>query len=132
MKYVQGLKTVEIQDLFNSDLSIVTNVCHGVAADCGWWGEDRKAERNGAELICLMHSELSEAMEALRKDLNDDHLPHRKGVEVELADCVIRIMDYCGRYNLDLGGAMLEKLAYNSRRADHKIANRTKVNGKKF
>ena len=62
----------------------------------------------------------------------DDHLPHRKMEEVEMADCIIRIMDYCGRFDLDIGGAIKEKLEYNKNRADHKLSNRKKDNGKKF
>ena len=79
-----------------------------------------------------MHSELSEAMEAVRKSKMDDHLPHRLGVEVELADAVIRIMDYAGARGLDIGGAMAEKLAYNATRADHTAAARIADGGKRF
>jgi NTP pyrophosphatase (non-canonical NTP hydrolase) len=79
-----------------------------------------------------MHSELSEALEGIRKGKRDDHLPHRLAVEVELADAVIRIMDYCGARGLDLGGAMGEKLAYNKQRQDHKVENRRKSGGKAF
>ncbi len=71
-------------------------------------------------------------MEAHRRDLNDDHLPSRKGFEVELADAVIRIMDLAGAYNQDLGGAIAEKLIYNTQREDHKIENRVKENGKTY
>lgn len=100
-----------------------------------WWHHPRtgkRLKRNKGEMIALMHSELSEALEAVRKDLMDDKLPHRKGEEVEMADAVIRIMDYCAAHGLDLGGAMVEKLAYNAQRPDHKPANRLKKGGKKF
>ena len=97
----------------------------------GWW-PDNVEDRNKPEMIALMHSELSEALEALRKDLNDDHLPHRKGVEVELADTVIRILDFCGAYGYDIEGAINEKLQYNSKREDHKLKNRYENGGKKF
>jgi hypothetical protein len=53
-------------------------------------------------------------------------------VEVEMADAIIRIMDYCGRFNHDIGGAIMEKLEYNRNRKDHKIENRIKDGGKKF
>jgi NTP pyrophosphatase (non-canonical NTP hydrolase) len=82
--------------------------------------------------LMLIVSEIAEAMEGDRKSLMDDHLPHRKMLEVELADAVIRIMDLAGRERLDLGGAMMEKLDYNSKRLDHKLENREKEVGKKY
>lgn len=66
--------------------------------------------------LALVHSEISEALEADRKDLMDDKLPHRSGLEVELADGVIRILDLAGCLGLDLGGAIEEKLEYNKNR----------------
>ena len=85
-----------------------------------------------AEKLCLIHSEVSEGMEAHRKSLMDDKLPHRTGLEVELADAVIRIADLAGALELDLAGAILEKLQFNSQRPDHKIENRLKENGKAY
>lgn len=66
--------------------------------------------------IALMHGELSEAHEGIRKDLMDAHLPHRKAVEVELADVVIRIMNYGTERKLDIAGAIVEKAAFNKTR----------------
>lgn len=105
------------------------------AANIKWWQDPKTGEaieRNKGELIALMHSELSECLEAERKGLMDQHLPHRKGAEVELADCLIRIFDYAGAYGYDLAGAIAEKNEYNARRADHKHENRIKDDGKKF
>lgn len=112
-------------------------MCHGVAAESGWWtdlktGESLIGKRNVGELLCLVHSEISEAMEGHRKDLQDDKLPHRKMFEVELADTLIRIFDLAGAMKLDLGGAIYEKLRYNINRADHKPENRVAENGKKY
>lgn len=107
--------------------------CH--TANMKWWismttGE--KLERNKGELICLMHSELSEAMEGERKNLMDDKLPHRRSAEVELADTLIRIFDYAAAFGYDLEGAYQEKMAYNAQREDHKHEARALANGKKW
>lgn len=118
-----------------SGITTAVSLCHGLAKRAGWWNDPATGElkdRNDGEMIALMHSELSEALEGLRKNKNDDHLPHRKSVEVELADTLIRIFDFAGARNLDLAGALIEKLAYNQRRADHKPAARLEADGKKF
>ncbi len=99
-----------------------------------WWHDRRgnKLERNKGELLCLIPSEISEAMEGERKDLMDDKLPHRKMAEVELADALIRIMDYAKGFGYDLGGAVCEKLEYNATREDHTHEARARANGKKW
>lgn len=105
-------------------------------ANAGWWnnaaGEYDRTCRNVPEMLCLIHSEISEAMEGHRKSLLDDKLPHRPMIEVELADAVIRIMDLAGGLGLDLGGAIVEKRAFNRTREDHKLENRLKEGGKAY
>lgn len=107
----------------------------GAAAKAGWWSDlktGKRKERNKGELLCLIHSEISEALEGVRKNCMDDKLKHRKMEEVELADALIRIFDYAGAHKFDLGGALIEKMAYNANREDHKIENRRKKDGKKI
>lgn len=83
-------------------------------------------------MIALIHSEVSEALRGEREDLMDDKLPHRKMVEVELADAIIRILDYAGGFGYDLQGAFDEKMAYNAQRNDHTHEARREKGGKKF
>lgn len=115
----------------------LTRVCHVASRDAGWW-----TGKNGERLqdnplmfsnkLCLIHSEISEAMEGDRKGLPDDKLPHRSMREVELADALIRIFDLAGAYQMDLAGALVEKMAFNAQRADHKPENRVKAGGKSY
>jgi len=99
-----------------------------------WWYDaaGNRLARNKGELLCLIHSEISECMEGERKDLPDDKLPHRRMAEVELADTLIRIFDYAGAHGYDLEGAYQEKRAYNKKRADHRHEARQAAQGKKW
>lgn len=116
-------------------LATLTRVCYQASAASGWWHDVHTAQpiqRNRAEMLALIHSEISEALEAERKGLMDDKLPARPGAEVELADAIIRICDYAGGHGYDLAGAVVEKIAVNAERADHKPQNRAQDGGKKF
>src|ERR1700748_2420590 len=104
---------------------------HQRNVEAGWWSDletGERKERNFGELLALVHSELSEALEGYRKNLNDDHLKTRPMVEVEFSDAMIRLLDMAGGFGYDIGGALVEKLAYNANREDHKIKNRRSEN----
>lgn len=105
------------------------------AANKKWWLDihtGNPIQRNKGELIALMHSELSEALEGVRKNRQDDHIPELKSEAVELADCLIRIFDYAAGFGIDLQQAYDAKMAYNATRADHTHEARKAAGGKAF
>jgi len=85
---------------------------HSNAVDKGWWDEPR----NSGEAIALMHSELSEALEALRAGRPLDNKVPFDNFTVELADCIIRIFDLAGGMSLPLVDALLAKHEFNKTR----------------
>ena len=132
VKSVESISQEQFEIAFQ--IEAIRDICYQAAHKAGWHtdNEGNLKEGNKGERIALMHSELSEALEAIRKGSYDDHLPHHKGEGVELADCVIRIFDHCGRYDIPIGLLIMEKLNYNAKRADHKRENREKPGGKAF
>lgn len=116
------------------NINELRDICFNESLKNGWHTDSygNLLDKNKGEMLSLIHSEISEALEGERKGLMDSHLPNRPMPEVEMADAVIRIMDYCGRWGYDIGGAVIEKLIYNSQRKDHTIEARSKDGGKKF
>ncbi len=109
--------------------------CH--AANIKWWQDPvtkLPIKRNKGELIALMHSELSEALEGERKSLMDDKLPQYPMAVVELIDEFIRKMDYLEAFypNIDLQEVFEAKMLYNANREDHKHEARLVAGGKQF
>lgn len=114
---------------------------HATAISKGWWGDlsDYAVEyplepsisslangRNFGEVIALIHSEASEALEEYRNGhgINEVYYTHEdqkpEGVPSELADTIIRVLDACAAYGIDIDKAIKEKMSYNeSRPARH-------------
>lgn len=124
-------------DFIQASVNMLVQQCFGASEAAGWWtdlqsGLSTRDANNVPEKLMLTVPELGEAMEGHRKNLQDDHLPEFKSVEVELADAMIRICDLAGAKGYRLAEAMAAKMQYNSERADHKPENRLKAGGKKY
>lgn len=98
---------------------------HKIAVEKGFWTDELAStpikpinyQRNDGELIALMHSELSEALEALRhNNPQSNKITEFSSLEEEMADLMIRIGDYCEAKKLRIEEAIKAKMEYNKSR----------------
>jgi NTP pyrophosphatase (non-canonical NTP hydrolase) len=133
MNYLTDLPT---PSEVHAAVEVLQRACHGAAQH--WWVDpktgidERTNPKNFDQKLLLIVSEIAESMEGNRKDLMDDKLPNRKMREVEMGDALIRLCDTAGGYDMDLAGAIVEKMAFNAVRPDHKTENRLADGGKAY
>lgn len=108
----------DLQDLMNE-----------IAVTKGW----HNPTKTFGEQVVMMHSELSEVIEAFREPNSNvaevytfektihqmmvaNYTVKPEGVPIEFADLVIRMLDTCSHYNIDLIDAIILKALYNTTR----------------
>lgn len=95
---------------------------HQIAVDHGWWETDR----NFGESLALIHSEVSEVLEDWRRGRELDKIYWKEnwdgdkvvrnkpdGIPIEFADIIIRVLDLCAAYGIDIETAIREKISFN-------------------
>lgn len=101
------------KETIEESLNYLSGLVHGMAIQKGWYTPARQAP----ELLCLIHSEVSECLEAYRNSnpVSEKCEGYREA-DIELADIIIRVLDMARYFNVDIGGAVMAKVRYNQDR----------------
>lgn len=123
---------MELNHVVSTHLNVLAADVHALAKLQGWWDKSPSFP----EIIALCHSELSEALEAYRNgkepqaisyleknctrvgidECSTSRCAKPEGIPIELADCILRILDYCGHADIDIDTAISIKHQYNQTR----------------
>ena len=95
-----------LKEKMNKSINQLCDEAYATARSKGWHEEERET----GTLLALVHSEVSEALEADRKG-------DQEKFEEELADVLIRIFDLCGSKGIDLEDAIETKMEKNKARS---------------
>jgi NTP pyrophosphatase (non-canonical NTP hydrolase) len=110
------MSSVSVSATFLQDLQNVQRLCYQNSKDHGFW--DGAENDNIPTKLCLIHSEISEALEAHRKgNPPSEKCPGHSHFAEELADAVIRILDLAGRLEIDIGTVLVQKMAVDAKRS---------------
>lgn len=139
LKILPDPKSKDRNVITSTQFNGLADMVHQNAVEHGWWEQKPKF----GELMALVHSEVSEALEHARNGrepdeqfyecgylgdcgarmINDfskcptcEYVGKPDGIPIELADIIIRVLDICGQYHIDIGSAIFEKMAYNQGR----------------
>ena len=100
-------------------LNVLRDIVHGVAKEKGWHSFEETEMAYVSRFVANVHGETSELWESARKGTlkqNCDKLCAITAEDEELADILIRVLDYCGRRNIDIAGAVEAKSRFNATR----------------
>ena len=114
--YSEGNVKTEFEQAFVEAINSMTNHVHATARQHGFWNTDEQA--NLGTKIALLHSEVSELLEAIRTEGKpmSEKLPELPLAAEELADIIIRTMDIAHYIGVQLGDAIVQKARYNTQR----------------
>jgi NTP pyrophosphatase (non-canonical NTP hydrolase) len=96
---------VQTSDIKGRSLNELSSICHSIAVEKGFW----EGKRNMGELLMLIVTELAEAMEAYRRQ-------DQENFKEEIADSFIRLLDLCGGLEIDIEEEIAQKSKKNKSR----------------
>ena len=104
--------------LWSEALNGMRDEVHELAKSKGWHDDEPLSVDGIAAKLTLIHSEVSEALEEVRNGETDRVVNGKpEGISYELADVLIRVLDLCGKLEVDIGHAVHRKHAFNMSRS---------------